>query len=198
MKTAGIVLAAGASRRMGTAKALLRGADGLPLAARQAAVLHRGGCGPVAVVLGSERARVRGELPDDLRVVENPRWALGRATSLQAGIRAMPEAEGFLFLPVDAVGVAADTVRRLLAAAADEPAAAWRPVCRGHKGNLLWLSPETGRELLRLPADARVDDWIQPRAREIEVPDPAILNNFNSPEEWTRFVRSAERGGFPG
>ena len=88
MKTAGIVLAAGASQRMGFPKALLRGADGVPLAARQARLLRAGGCEPVVVVVGAEAARVRAALPEDVTVVENARWAEGRATSLQAGLRA--------------------------------------------------------------------------------------------------------------
>ena len=184
MRTVGIVLAAGASQRMGSPKALLRGADGAPLAAKQAEVLRAGGCDPVAVVLGSESERIRRELPEGLRTVENPRWAQGRASSLQAGIGAFPEADGFLFLPVDAVGAQAATVRAILAAAEQDPRAIWRPVHRGEKGNLLWVPQEAGRELMRLPAEARVDEWAKPLARELEVEDAAILRNINTPEEW--------------
>ena len=184
MQTAGIVLAAGASQRMGSPKALLRGRDGVPLAAVQAAQLRAGGCDPVAVVLGSEIGRIRGELPEGLRTVENARWAQGRASSLQAGIGAFPGVDGFLFLPVDAAGVKAGTIRAVLAAAEGEPGAIWRPVHGGEKGNLLWVPQAAGRELLRLPAEARVDEWARTRSRKLEVDDAAILRNLNTPEEW--------------
>jgi len=184
VKTVGIVLAAGASQRMGSPKALLRGADGAPLAARQAASLRAGGCEPVAVVLGAEIERIRRALPPELATAENPRWAQGRASSLQAGIAAFPEADGYLFLPVDAVGARPATVRAVLAAAAQEPAAIWRPTHRGAPGHLLWLPRAAAQELLALPADARVDEWARARSRALEVDDPAILRNANTPAEW--------------
>ena len=189
MKTVGIVLAAGASQRMGSPKSLLCGTDGIPLAVKQAAVLMAGGCSSVAVVLGAEAEVICHKLPDDLAVVVNPRWAEGRATSLQAGANAFLEAGGWLFLPVDAAGVKPETIRMILGAVENDPTAVWRPVHQGIKGNLLWISQESRAGLMQLPPGARVDEWAQPLARELEVDDPAILRNVNTPEEWAALVR---------
>ena len=191
-RTAGLVLAGGASQRMGSAKALLRCPDGLALAVRQAGVMRAGGCAPVAVVLGAGAEDVRRGLPAELATVKNERWAQGRATSLQAGIAAFPGAAGFLFLPVDAAGVRAETIGAILAAAERGGARAWRPVHRGEKGNVLWVSRDAGRELLGLSADARVDEWAKPMAKEIEVEDPGILRNVNTPEEWRDLLGSGQ------
>ncbi|HHX97986.1 MAG TPA: nucleotidyltransferase family protein [Kiritimatiellia bacterium] len=195
MQTVGIVLAAGASQRMGQPKALLAMAAGVPLAAHQAGVLHKGGCKPVAIVLGSEAETIRPFFSPRWPVVVNPRWAEGRATSLQAGIRAYPEAGGYLFMPVDAVGVKSVTIQAVLAAAEENLDAIWRPVCEGRKGNLLWLPREQAMALLNLPADARVDAWVQPHARISEVGDPGILANINTPEDWAAFLRSHAESG---
>ncbi len=194
MNTAGIVLAGGASQRMGSPKALLRDAEGIPLAARQVDVLRAGGCNGVVVVLGSRAEEVRRALPERVATVENPRWAQGRATSLQAGVGAFPEADGFLFLPVDAVGVKVETIRALLGAAEKEPSMMWRPVYRGEKGNVLWIPRAVGQELMRLPAEARMDEWVQPWTRRLDVDDEAIVRNVNTPEEWEE-VRGRQNSG---
>ena len=196
MRTAGIVLAAGASSRMGSPKALLEDKEGIPLAVRQAEALRRGGCDWVAVVIGAKAEAVRMGLPAGLATAENPAWATGRATSLQAGVGAFPAADGYLFLPVDAAGTRAETVGAVLAAAAAEPEKVWRPTHGGRKGNLLWVPRGAAAELMRLPADARVDEWAKPLAREIEVADPGIVRKANTPEEWGEWV--GEVGGGEG
>ena len=178
--TAGIVLAAGASRRMGRPKALLATPSGLPLAAWQAERLAAAGCRPVAVVVGAGTGDVRRALPGNLLTVQNPRWEEGRATSLQAGMAAFPDAAGWLFAPVDAVGIRLETLRALLAAAAWNPDVPWRPCHRGAKGNLLWLPRAMGPELAALPPAARIDEWISGRAVILDCNDPALLRNVNT------------------
>ena len=129
-RPAGIVLAAGASRRMGTPKALLPTPSGLPLAAHQAARLRTAGCAPAAVVIGSAADAVRAALPPTLPTIENPRWSQGRATSLQAAVSALPDATGWLFLPIDAIGIRLETLQALLAAATWSPDTCFRGRCR--------------------------------------------------------------------
>ena len=62
--TTGAVLCGGASRRMGTDKALVE-VDGVPMAERVAGALHAGGCAPV-VFVGGDGARA-GPRSDDRR-----------------------------------------------------------------------------------------------------------------------------------
>lgn len=186
--TAGVVLAAGRSRRMGRAKALLD-AGGEPLALRQAEKLRAAGCGEVGVVVGAGREEIEAALGGAVRTIANDRWAEGRAGSLQAGAAAFPEAEGWLFLPVDAAGVGVETLAALLAAARWEPEKPWRAFWRGRKGNVLWLPRCWGERLAGLAKDARVDEWVAGEAMGLEVEDEGVVSNCNTPEEWAAFGR---------
>lgn len=84
MTTAGLLLAAGAGRRMGGPKALIE-LDGEALVRRGIRLLRAGGCDPVVVVVGAGADDVR-PLCDGAQVVEARGWASGMGASLQAGL----------------------------------------------------------------------------------------------------------------
>jgi len=122
----GILLAAGAGRRMGGPKALVGPLAG-PLAgdespvSRVAGWMHSGGCPEVVVVIGARAADVRASLPlcPWLSVVEAADWSRGMGASLRAGLAyAMAgSADAALVTLVDLPDVRADVFGRVLASA---------------------------------------------------------------------------------
>jgi len=112
----GLLLAAGAGRRMGRPKALVE-LEGEPLVARALRTLVDGGAAPVVVVLGAEATRVRAVLPAGVWAVEAPDWADGMSASLRAGLRALDAtpADAAVVHLVDLPGVTAAAVARLAA-----------------------------------------------------------------------------------
>ena len=89
---AGILLAAGASTRMGTNKMLLE-IDGVPLVRRAAERMLAVGVAPLIVVTGHEPVSVRDALIGlDVVFVQNPDYRGPTSGSLHAGLRAVPDA----------------------------------------------------------------------------------------------------------
>lgn len=117
MTVHGLVLAAGAGSRMGTPKALVRGADGEPWLVRAVGVLAAGGCAQVDVVLGAaaEEALPLLEGTGATAVVAAD-WAEGMSASLRAGLRAVAasDADAVVLTLVDLPDVTAEVVARLL------------------------------------------------------------------------------------
>ena len=117
-----IVLAAGASSRMGRPKMLLPVGDRTLLAAAVAPHLEAAR-GRVVVVLGKDARRIRAEsgLPAHprLRVVVNRRWRDGMASSLRRGLDACGGADAVLVALGDEPGVTGERLRLIVEA--------WRP-----------------------------------------------------------------------
>ena len=110
---AAVVLAAGASTRMGRPKALLRW-RGRPFAWHVLQQAHAAGAEPVIVVEGA--VALPREAVQGATVVRNEAWADGPLGSLQVGLRALREAgaEGpVLVLTVDRPHLRAETLRAL-------------------------------------------------------------------------------------
>ena len=107
-RVVGLVLAAGAGRRFGGPKAVVE-LEGERLVDRAVRVLAEGGISGPYVVSGSVALTVAGAV-----VVENPDWASGMASSLRAGLDALPaDADGALVVLVDHVGLTGAAVRRV-------------------------------------------------------------------------------------
>jgi CTP:molybdopterin cytidylyltransferase MocA len=109
------VLAAGASRRLGTSKQLLR-IQGEPVLRRQCRVALASDVGAVAVVVGcyaAECAKVIADLAADVRV--NNEWSEGMASSLRLAVTIAREREtdGLLVLPCDQYRIIPDDLRAL-------------------------------------------------------------------------------------
>ena len=185
LRCAGIVLAAGASERMGSPKALLRTPEGVALAQVQATLLSRAGCDPVTVVIGAEAERLQEEVPDCPFTV-NETWRTGRLSSIQAGLRALPGVESYVILPVDAVGLSERTVQNLMCLGASTGARAIRPTYRERAGYLLWISAATADAVLHLAStpETRFNEWMDPMCMWVEMEDPALLHNINTPDDW--------------
>ncbi len=102
---AAIVLAAGASRRLGQPKQLLMN-GGETLLARSIRLAYEAGAGPVLVVLGAHLESIRAVVAlNDAIVVINEKWEEGIASSIHAGLNELEaiahDARGALILSCD-------------------------------------------------------------------------------------------------
>jgi len=102
MTVAAIILAAGASRRLGQPKQLLL-LDGETLLARAVRLANESGAAPVVVVLGAQAEAIGGAVdPGKATVVVNQDWEQGIAGSVHAGLGVVQaQATGVLILSCD-------------------------------------------------------------------------------------------------
>jgi len=87
---AGVILAAGASARLGTPKQLLP-LQSRPLLQHVVDAAAAAALNPIVVVLGHRASEIEDglQLPDRARIVLNPDYMGGQATSLRAGLAAL-------------------------------------------------------------------------------------------------------------
>ena len=185
---AGLILAGGASRRMGTPKALLayRGETFLDRMIR----LFSDVCRPVIVVLGHQPEQIRSGIQ---RVSEaiftvNRDPERGMLSSLQCGLRIAPaDAGAVMFTPVDHPHLQSATLARLASNFEAARAPVVVPVYGGCHGHPVCISRALADELLALPPDAMASDVIHRHAAQtvyIEVDDPAVVTDVDDPQAY--------------
>lgn len=182
---AAVILAAGASRRMGSPKALLEYQGELFLN-RLIRVLGEV-CDPVVAVLGYHESAIRARATGRVRFVVNPDPARGQLSSLQTGLAAVPhDVEGFLFTPVDSPAVREETVARLVERfRARKPEIQFViPRYQSKRGHPVFAAEPLLDQFLSLPLTAQAKDLVHahvPRTEYVDVDDPGILADIDDP-----------------
>lgn len=118
MPVAAVILAAGASRRLGQPKQLIAYC-GETLLARAIRVAKESGAAPVLVVLGAHLQIIREAIElHDAVPVSNELWEQGMSSSIHAGLQAVdvhaPQASGVLLMSCDQPRLNAGHLRMLM------------------------------------------------------------------------------------
>lgn len=192
---AGIILAAGASSRMGTPKALLD-YRGETFVGRLVRVLETS-CNPVIVVLGYNAHLLRQEVPAAAQVVINPDPSRGQLSSLQTGLAALPaEADGFAFIPVDSPAVAEDTVAKLARTFEQRDPSTLFVIPRqsSKRGHPVFAVRSIAAEILALPATAEAREVVHAHVdltQYVDVNDSGIFTDVDDPEAYRQLKERA-------
>jgi len=195
MKTGIVILAAGASTRMGQPKQLLP-YQGSTLLRKTVATASSLG-GPVVVVLGANAGEVRGQL-DDPRVLtaENPCWSEGMGGSVRTGLgvllAAHPEVAAVIFMVCDQPLITAAVLQDLI----DEHSRTGRDIVAAQYSNALGVpalfSSELFPELLTLEGSCGARQIIEKhRERTAEVPFPEAAMDIDTPGDFLTLTQLA-------
>jgi molybdenum cofactor cytidylyltransferase len=193
-----IVLAAGASTRMGRPKPLLPLGDGREtFLSRILTTLREADVDDLLVVVGHDGASIKasmGPFGFSVRVVENPDYPKGQLSSLQAGLRAAdrPGVRGVLVTLVDLPLVSSSTVRAVLDAYSRHPNKALvRPVNGDRHGHPVVFDrqlfddlragdPAVGaKPIVNAHRDAILD---------VPVTDEGAFVDIDTPADYERFI----------
>jgi molybdenum cofactor cytidylyltransferase len=180
-----IVLAAGRSTRMGATNKLVADIGGTQMVRRVVEAALASKARAVLVVTGHMAPEVSSALSGlDVTLVANPDYATGLASSLKAGIRALPPScDGAFILLGDMPQIAPEHLNGLVAAFAPDTIVV--PVHAGRQGNPVLWPARFFPALLQLDGDAGAKRLIGANGahvREVDLGTDAIFADIDTPE----------------
>ena len=186
---AGIILAAGDSRRMGSPKALLE-YQGETFVARLTRVFSKF-CDPVIVVAGRHADQIRGAV--DVPVVVNGDPDRGQLSSLQTALDYLVthSAKAFLFTPVDCPTFHESTVAALIDSFRADAAPFVIPKYRGKRGHPVLVNGSLTKEFMDLAPTEETRVVVNRYAdgiRYLDLDDSGVLADVDDPEAYRALV----------
>ncbi|MEP0914976.1 nucleotidyltransferase family protein [Leptolyngbya sp. GB1-A1] len=112
-----LILAAGASNRLGQPKQLLA-YKGKPLIRQMAEVAIQTGCQPIGIVLGAYAETIVPHLANlDIQIIYNEQWESGIASSIRYGLEMVaitPKLDAIVLMVCDQPFVSSDLIHQLI------------------------------------------------------------------------------------
>ena len=183
---AAVILSGGASRRMGSPKALVS-YQGASFLEHLLSVTRHPAIGVRRVVLGPDADAISQQVtlaPDE--IVINRDWELGQLSSIHAALRSLPEGtQGMLLCPVDHPLVSAALVDALVRTFLETRAPVVLPMFEGRRGHPVIFAAAVYEELLRAPMDtgARAVVWAHNSdLQEVSTTEEGCVVNLNDPD----------------
>ena len=175
-----IILAAGASSRLGRPKALLK-VGNMSLVELAHHRLVQAGCSPIVVVTRSELSLDIMKQTLGSQVHVNPHPEKGRTGSLQCGLMSLASEKGripkgVLVSPVDRPGWTVEHAKSLMKVT--------KSSClsfQGRRGHPFFLNESAIQTVLAAPQDASLRDIV--RFEPIDVDGPLLHLNIDTPED---------------
>ena len=204
MKVAAIILAAGGSARMQGRNKLLLPVGGEPMVARVCGAVQSAGYAPLLVVTGHDQVAVATAVAAavataGVQTVHNGDWATGMASSIRAGLAALPkDAAGVLVALGDMPLVGVDTLqilRRSFEAAGGKQIV--YPEYEGRQGNPVLIPQNYFAELATVSGDRGGKALLQKHAAEsiaVAVDSEAVTIDIDSEDAYQALDQSAKEG----
>jgi molybdenum cofactor cytidylyltransferase len=184
---AAVILSGGASRRMGAPKALLPYHHGGTFLEHLLKVTDHPRIGWRRVVLGADAAAIAEgvELPAD-EVVINENWEAGQLSSIQCGLRSLPEGtDGMLLCLIDHPLISRELAGELVERFYLSGKSIVLPVYKGRRGHPVIFASRLYEELLSAPLEtgARAVVWThREEVYEMETDEEGCVLNLNDPD----------------
>jgi CTP:molybdopterin cytidylyltransferase MocA len=203
MKTeryAAVVLAAGFSSRMGDFKPLMK-IGGVTVADRVIALFRNIGIEVIMVTGWRQEELLAGIDRHDITVTENPDYATGMLSSVQAGVKKLPAScESFFLMPVDIPLVRPATIQRLIAAADTHPGTILYPVFRSKHGHPPVIPSFLSGEITGWHEEGGLNTILarhKDLQREVPVADSNVLADADRQADFSKLLRKYEQYHIP-
>lgn len=194
MQFTAIILAAGASSRMGKPKQLLK-VDGQYMLDRSILAAIRADINPPVVVLGANAGLIESHATQLKRciVVKNDNFQMGLSTSLKCGIQAAPpQTEAYIFILADQPLVSSTLLIEMMKEFEQTKADLLYPIFQGRRGNPVIVTSRLHDRLLLATGDSGAKFLFADNSLKI-VPYPvttsAVIADVDTPEDFQELCR---------
>lgn len=187
---AAVILSGGASRRMGSPKALLS-YQGRPFLEHLLDVAHHPKIGSRRVVLGADAEPIAKEvnLSSD-EIVINEEWEKGQLSSIQAALRSLPpQTDGIILLLIDHPLISSTLVGELVESFYASGKSIVLPVYEGRRGHPVIFSAALYQELMDAPLETGARSVVWTHAGDVQIVqtnEEGCVLNLNDPDTMQR------------